>query len=112
MVTAVTANATKAGVYVYDSGRFIAAKRGDLADASDPHGINRDEADELLESLGWESQHWVWHRDGYYKSVVVPRGSRPVKPFYAEDEHEAWLRTPEGRRHAEALARLRARQGR
>ena len=74
MVTAWMAEVTTFEVVVRDpAGRVAASGRGDFEDESDPHGVNRDEADEWLEKHGFLVSSFRWQEHGhYYRAVVVP----------------------------------------
>jgi len=88
MVSAVIAEATRSGVNIKRTdGTVIAVRRARLEDSSDAHGINRDEADEIVEQAGYIAGVWRWQPEGYYKAVVAPAG-----PQITEAEARDWQR--------------------
>jgi len=86
MVTATVAEATAYGVNIKGpGGQTVKVGRARLADASRPHGINLDEADEEVERLGYVAGVWRWQDAGYYKAVVAPhRSAEPWQPKSGE----------------------------
>jgi len=74
MVTAWMAEVTTFEVVVKNpAGKVVAVKRGDFSDDDDPHGVNRDVADDELEKLGFLVGIFRWQAHGsYYRAVVTP----------------------------------------
>lgn len=73
MVSAMTAEATAYGVNIKNgAGQTIRVLNGNLADRSRPHGINTDDAEELVERAGYVAGTWRW-QGNHFKTVVVPR---------------------------------------
>jgi hypothetical protein len=111
MVTATVAIATENYVRVHDGSRTLyeyRARGGELEDPRDKHGINRDQADDIVASAGYLAGTWRWTDSGggYYKAVVAPESAaRKVRP-YEEGRTPEQIRAanikafgnPEGRR--------------
>jgi hypothetical protein len=111
MVTAMTAEIHADSIAVKNgSGMTVKVLRGNLRDPSEKHGVNLDEADSLLEQAGYVMGRPIWQAGGWYKTVVVPEAAfkrRP--PAYSDESMAAWRASPEGKRHAAAMARHRGR---
>lgn len=109
MVTAWTAEIHQGSVDVKNgAGQTVRVLRGNLRDGS-ARGINLDEADELLEKAGFVMGRPIW-QGGWYKAVVVPEEAfRRRAPAYSDESMAAWRASPEGRRHAAAMAKHRGR---
>jgi hypothetical protein len=67
------------------AGHVVATRRGDFEDEDDPHGVNRDEADDQLERLGYLVGVFRWQSHGsYYRAVVTP-----VEAYKAQEARRA-----------------------
>jgi hypothetical protein len=113
MVTAMTAEISRDGWVIRDgAGKPVRARRMNLTDPAEKHGVNLDDADESIEGAGFVLGRPIWHEDrgGFYKAVVAPESAfRRAKPAYSEESMAEWRRSPEGRAHAAAMGRHRAR---
>jgi hypothetical protein len=111
MVTAMTAEVTRAGVNVKNGqGATVKVIRADLREDS-PRGVNLDVGNDLLEEAGYIAGTWRWAGD-HYRAVVAPEAVFPRRrlgPAYSDESMAEWRRSPEGREHAAAMGRHRAR---
>jgi hypothetical protein len=111
VVSATTVQASRGGVSVFGpDGRRVTYRHADLSDPADPHGVSRDEADDIAEQLGYLVGVFRWNAEGgFYKAVATPvEGRRKVSPKYSDEDMARWRASPEGQRHAAAMRKHRS----
>lgn len=86
MVSATFAYANQHEVVIKGpGGEVIRARRADLSDPDDIHGVDRDEADHLAEELGYLIGTWRWQPDRqHYRAVATKAGPRMTAEQAAE----------------------------